>query len=196
MRRSTCPPYPAPAFGLLLVLIGAAVSCRNDVSEFSAHPGEPDATIAVAVEVADDDLMDQEPVADTNDAEPAADPENAALPNDSYDVEPILEVAAAGSTSKNPLAGCTLCHVDIEDEFIGSRHFAEEVACIDCHGLSEGHLANENNEIKPDEMFAREDVDRLCGECHKCSRAPEAEASSKGKVCTDCHGAHDLASLQ
>jgi hypothetical protein len=96
--------------------------------------------------------------------------------------------------SKNPLAGCTLCHVDVEDEYVKSRHFKEKVACTECHGLSKGHVADENNEVKPDEMFARKDVDRLCSECHDCSReAPspkQAPPPKKQLVCTDCHGAH------
>ena len=25
----------------------------------------------------------------------------------------------------NPLAGCSLCHVDVEDEFVGTKHFDE-----------------------------------------------------------------------
>jgi len=95
----------------------------------------------------------------------------------------------------NPLAGCSLCHVDVEDEYVGTAHFKESVGCKTCHGPSKGHLADENNEVKPDEMFARKDVDRLCAECHECDR-PEPTKPAKGKdkkplVCTDCHGHHD-----
>jgi len=95
----------------------------------------------------------------------------------------------------NPLAGCSLCHVDVEDEYVGTAHFKERVGCKTCHGPSKGHLADENNEVKPDEMFARKDVDRLCAECHECDR-PEATKTPKGKdqkplVCIDCHGHHD-----
>jgi hypothetical protein len=90
---------------------------------------------------------------------------------------------------ENPLAGCSLCHVDVEDEFVGSSHFAEKVGCTTCHGPSEGHLADENNEVKPDQVFARKDVDRLCGACHECGR-PE-KAAARAPLCTDCHGHHD-----
>jgi hypothetical protein len=97
----------------------------------------------------------------------------------------------------NPLAGCSLCHVDIEDEFLGSLHFEEKVGCITCHGPSEGHVADENNEVKPDEVFARPDVDRLCERCHECSRPkpekPELTEDGRRKVCIDCHGSHDVA---
>jgi len=99
----------------------------------------------------------------------------------------------------NPLAGCSICHVDVEDEFVGSLHFEEKVGCTTCHGPSEGHLADENNEVKPDEAFARPDVNRLCQRCHECSRSkppkPELTQDGQRKVCTDCHGAHDVVLL-
>ena len=97
----------------------------------------------------------------------------------------------------NPLSGCSLCHVDIEDEFVGTLHFEEKIGCITCHGPSEAHLADENNEVKPDEVFARADVDRLCERCHECLRPkaekPELTAEGQRKVCIDCHGPHDCA---
>jgi hypothetical protein len=100
----------------------------------------------------------------------------------------------------NPLAGCSLCHVDVEDKFVGSKHFEEKVGCQTCHGPSEGHVADENNDVKPDELFVRKDVDELCGICHDCGRpkppAPELTAQGEPKVCTDCHGNHDLALAQ
>jgi len=95
----------------------------------------------------------------------------------------------------NPLAGCSLCHVDVEDEYVDTTHFEESVGCKTCHGPSKGHLADENNEVKPDQMFARKAVDRLCAECHECDR-PEPMKTARGKdkkplVCIDCHGHHD-----
>jgi hypothetical protein len=100
----------------------------------------------------------------------------------------------------NPLAGCSLCHVDIEDEFVVSKHFDEKIGCKTCHGPSEEHLADENNEVKPDELFARSDVDRLCGVCHDCGREEERQPTpgreGEPEVCTDCHGPHDLARRQ
>ena len=101
------------------------------------------------------------------------------------------------ATEKNPLAGCQQCHVDIEDEYAVSLHFEQKVSCKDCHGPSDGHLADENNEVKPDEVFARKDVDRLCGKCHECSRPTSAESPEhRPKVCIDCHGPHDSAPVK
>jgi hypothetical protein len=100
----------------------------------------------------------------------------------------------ADPADKNPLAGCTMCHIDVEDEFVGGVHYKEKVACVKCHGKSEGHVADENNEVKPEELFARKDVDRLCGVCHECPRPEEAKPAAEPprKVCTECHGAHEF----
>lgn len=93
------------------------------------------------------------------------------------------------SARPNPFAGCTMCHVDVEDELEGGTHVAKRVGCVACHGPSKGHVADENNEVKPDELFPKKDTDRLCGRCHKCSQ-PAAERPAQRKVCTECHGAH------
>lgn len=102
---------------------------------------------------------------------------------------------SAISVATNPLAGCTMCHTDVENEFVGSVHFKMNIGCTRCHGPSEGHLADENNEVKPDELFARKDVDRLCGICHECRRPKETKAPppAEPEVCIDCHGAHTVA---
>jgi hypothetical protein len=95
----------------------------------------------------------------------------------------------------NPLAGCTICHVDIEKAFAGSTHERKGVGCIKCHGPSDGHVGDENNNVKPDQVFARKDVDRECGRCHACSRpaAPAAALpAAKPPVCTGCHGSHKV----
>lgn len=95
----------------------------------------------------------------------------------------------------NPLAGCTMCHVDVEDEYVPSKHYAEKVSCKRCHGKSEGHLADENNEVKPDRMFTRANTDDFCEECHECGREPPEPPdlpAAEHKICTECHGAHDV----
>lgn len=98
---------------------------------------------------------------------------------------------------KNPLGGCLQCHVDMEAEHLASKHHSvSNMGCIECHGPSEGHLADENNEVKPDQIFAREDVDRLCGTCHKCTRKDRTKTpAEEPAVCTDCHAAHRFAMM-
>jgi len=97
---------------------------------------------------------------------------------------------------KNPLAGCQQCHVNVEKKYFKSLHFKKKVSCTDCHGPSKGHVADENNDIKPDQVFTRKDVDRLCSKCHDCSRTITAEEKAlpadKQQVCTQCHRAHDF----
>ncbi len=102
-----------------------------------------------------------------------------------------LEIEAP---SKNPLGGCGQCHVDVVDELAVSLHQKKEIGCVKCHGPSKGHSADENNEVKPDRVIVRKQVDAFCGDCHKCSRPAEPPAADeeKRKVCIDCHGAHDL----
>lgn len=104
----------------------------------------------------------------------------------------------ASKEKTNPLAGCLQCHVDVEAEHLGSKHYRVlKTDCIDCHGPSEGHVADEINEVKPEETFARKDTDRLCNKCHKCSRKVTPSWTKtppeKRKVCTDCHAAHRFA---
>ena len=100
---------------------------------------------------------------------------------------------ADDSAQENPMAGCLQCHVDTEKSYLSSAHHRDaEMGCVDCHGPSEGHVGNENNEVLPDEVFARKNVDRLCSECHDCSRETSRPTSADElpKVCTDCHAAH------
>ncbi len=141
----------------------------------------PNATapqVTAAVPSAEEPLEPVEPVdAEPDDAEAAS--------HDDW-------LAGLPEIPKNPLAGCQQCHVDVEQEFIGSVHFNEDIACTDCHGPSEGHLADENNDVKPDELFARHDVDRLCSDCHRCARREEADPPGHSKVCTECHGWHAI----
>ena len=86
--------------------------------------------------------------------------------------------------------------MDVEDEFLGSVHHAEAVGCADCHGPSDGHIADENNEVLPDRVFTRENTDPFCAKCHECSRLTTKEAThlprARRKICTECHGSHDV----
>lgn len=114
-------------------------------------------------------------------------------PSDAADFSVVTQTP----TVKNPLAGCQQCHVDVETKYVKSRHFKEKIACTGCHGPSKGHIADENNQVKPDKLFTPKNTDRLCSNCHECSRrkpaSPTSQLSSESKVCTDCHGSHELA---
>ncbi len=92
--------------------------------------------------------------------------------------------------------GCAGCHVDVSDQWVGSGHDLADIGCIECHGPSEGHVQDENNEVLPDEVFARADMDRLCAACHRCQHAasapdrPDLSIRRAVPICTDCHPAH------
>jgi hypothetical protein len=183
---------------LLLALTAISASCRQEIS---ATPGvtqgpaageTPGVTAAPAVEVAEPAVEEAarpaEPtstLAATVDIAVASDPTDDAASKQQSDW-----LASLPTMAKNPLAGCKQCHVDVDHESIGSVHYDEKVGCTDCHGASEGHIADENNDVKPDEVFARENVDRLCSACHECFREEPAVAAPEAKVCTDCHGWH------
>jgi len=202
----------------VLLSVGVSGSCRHEAANSPEGPALPGAAVAAPEPVeTGTDPGAAAPIVVAEPAEPGTDSDTAAAvggagnaapgeepgeePVDApvaepVEAEPPHDVMVAASSSANPLAGCTLCHVDIEDEYVGSTHYNEGVACTKCHGPSEGHLADENNEIKPDELFAREDVDRLCGVCHDCPRPEPDKPPAEPKVCTDCHGPHDVALLE
>lgn len=109
-----------------------------------------------------------------------------------------LAEAEAAAEGEELAGACITCHVDQVDEYIGSLHQTEKVTCADCHGSSEPHVEDENNDVKPDTVFIRENTDRRCGECHEddCTRPPEYKPpfvmKSQPTICTDCHGRHDV----
>lgn len=154
----------------------------------------PTATASIRPETGD-------PPAGKEAVSPADDPSGSAgIDLDDVDLSQLdfsdLSLDDLEPEDANPLAGCTVCHVDVGDKFVGSKHAEEEITCTDCHGPSEGHVADENNGVKPDEVFVHEDVDRLCGDCHDCSRPGPTRAPDPlpegWKVCTECHGSHEL----
>ena len=101
--------------------------------------------------------------------------------------------ASQPESEVNPLAGCVMCHADVEYEYVGSPHFAQKMGCRQCHGPSEGHIADENNDVKPEGLFNRDNVEELCETCHQFpdGAQPSFSAAGNTQVCTDCHGYHD-----
>lgn len=99
---------------------------------------------------------------------------------------------------------CYVCHGNYEDEELVVSHGKEEVGCVDCHGQSYAHRNDEDNVTPPDKMYAPEDVDKMCGTCHKMHNAPArnviqrwqqrcpAKTNPEAIVCTDCHFQHRL----
>lgn len=102
-----------------------------------------------------------------------------------------------GRPATTLLGGCTLCHVDSADDLADTEHEQHGVGCVTCHGLSKKHVQDDNNEAKPDRVFARDTIDELCGGCHyaSCEHAETTMRLPQGarrRTCADCHGAHKV----
>ena len=101
-------------------------------------------------------------------------------------------------------SACYVCHGNYKNEPLVIRHGKEEIGCIDCHGESLDHRGDEDNIIPPEIMYAPEDIDDKCGECHDEHDAPAAKVLARWQercpkktdpkkvVCTDCHFQHRL----
>lgn len=174
--------------GMIVVLIFIGASCQNDASD-----GPSDAT-GTAVDAAASDARQVAPSAAVTGI--AASIPAAATPG-AKDAETAKRPRTAKAKKGEPLGGgCDMCHVDVEDELVESVHYTEGIGCVKCHGPSEGHSADENNDVKADQIYANEEIDTFCGSCHECSRpkvaASAATPAAERKLCTGCHDAHSL----
>ena len=119
--------------------------------------------------------------------------------------EPPTEETEAPAETIDPLsvnATCYVCHIPFVREEISRVHFAEKVTCIKCHGLSAAHANDEDvGATKPDIMYRRDRVDKMCSECHEAHDVPardiiarflERKLEDTAAVCTDCHGQHHI----
>jgi len=113
---------------------------------------------------------------------------------------------AGASEETNPLganAACYVCHIPFVKEELSKVHLKAKVTCIKCHGLSAGHANDEDvGATKPDISYTRQQVDRMCRECHETHDAPATAVIAcwlrrglslqRPAVCTDCHGTHKI----
>ena len=84
---------------------------------------------------------------------------------------------------------CARCHVVSVVEWGISGHRDVGTTCQSCHGCSEGHVANERNEIKPQRLPRGANIaGQLCLTCHK-SGCPKTQ---KAQTCQECHHVHAL----
>ena len=105
---------------------------------------------------------------------------------------PTAEAApesAAGSEVFQEAGVCARCHVFSVVEWAVSGHLQAQTNCQSCHGESDGHVADERNEVKPDRVFADLAVTGpLCMTCHD-SGCPNTEQVAN---CRQCHHVHAL----
>jgi formylglycine-generating enzyme required for sulfatase activity len=88
---------------------------------------------------------------------------------------------------------CARCHVSSSLEWGISKHStiagkARVPDCIGCHGPSKGHVADEQNSVKPDRVARGAAIASLCIECHRAGCPKTAEKVS----CENCHHPHAL----
>jgi hypothetical protein len=134
--------------------------------------------------------------------------------------QPVAGSIASGSLPEappRPVANnsrCFVCHAnyDFNEEPLVFGHAKANIGCIQCHGESTRHSADEDGLTPPDRMFPKAHIRFNCLGCHdwvklvasdktKLDRAdlPEKpdhqavlEATAQKKLCTDCHGDHRL----
>ena len=118
--------------------------------------------------------------------------------------EVLPEAAKVKGEMKVDNFACYVCHGNYDGEELVAEHGKEEVGCVDCHGQSIEHRNDEDNITPPDKMYALDQVDDMCSECHDMHDAPARKVlerwqercpkktSPKEVVCTDCHFHHRL----
>ncbi len=102
----------------------------------------------------------------------------------------------AQMTQRQDLASagvCARCHVSSTLEWGIAKHNTITNGtrlpnCTGCHGPSKGHVADEQNGVKPDRIPRGEAIAALCLECHK-DGCPETK---EVKGCQECHHPHAL----
>ena len=114
---------------------------------------------------------------------------------------------------------CFVCHLNFADEEIATVHAKNDMACTECHGDCDEHIADESwatggNGTAPGKMYLRKDIDACCLKCHKehdvsaqqviahwqkrCAKKPPPGGvdlktiAAEKIVCTDCHGDHHM----
>jgi hypothetical protein len=131
----------------------------------------------------------------------AAEEEAASEQAAADDEQQADDEAAANSLAIN--GACYVCHIPFVGEEVGRVHVAEQIGCIKCHGLSAAHANDEHvGATPPDVVYKREEVDRMCLECHETHKAPATAVVGRfverklparpAPICTDCHGTHRI----
>lgn len=104
---------------------------------------------------------------------------------------------------------CYVCHPGLGKEELTKIHLEMGVTCDECHGPSVHHMHDEMLMTKPDLLFGRSEVERMCKTCHHDPHEdpaaveafhkkwlgrtrPNGRTVAADSVCTDCHGTHNL----
>lgn len=120
--------------------------------------------------------------------------------------------APSGPVANN--TRCFVCHAnyDFYEEQLVFGHAKANVGCVQCHGESSRHSADEDGLTPPDRMFPKAHIRFNCLGCHnwmklvasdktrqnradldeKPDHQSVLDGTAKKKLCTDCHGDHRL----
>jgi hypothetical protein len=133
--------------------------------------------------------------------------------------EPQPEKSTVEQSNGN--SKCYVCHAGLKTEDITTIHLDMDITCDECHGPSIEHMHDEMLMTKPDLLFGRSEVEKMCSNpsCHKpggdrnvYSRQDHKDSTAvkafhekwlhrvrpNGRfithkaVCTDCHGTHNI----
>src|SRR5712692_9874724 len=90
----------------------------------------------------------------------------------------LLPLSLRGQTQIKQAGVCSRCHVVSVLEWTISRHSKVGANCQACHGLSQDHVTNERDEVKPDRIPHGAAIAGLCRNCHTAGCPKTTETAS------------------
>jgi len=104
---------------------------------------------------------------------------------------------------------CLVCHVNFAENDTITDHISEGITCAHCHGKSMDHMNDESMMTPPDILYGRNEVERLCIQCHRQPHKDQQAINAflqkwdgqkrengrnvtEDSICTDCHGRHTI----
>ena len=104
---------------------------------------------------------------------------------------------------------CLVCHVNFAENDTITDHISEGITCAHCHGKSMDHMNDESMMTPPDILYGRNEVERLCIQCHRQPHKDQQAINAflqkwdgqkrengrnvtENSICTDCHGRHTI----
>jgi hypothetical protein len=129
-------------------------------------------------------------------------------PSVSNDTPLLLLDEGTSANSDNSIgadnARCFVCHMNYMQEQLTVGHAKANIGCIQCHGVSDAHIADESwasggNGTAPDIMYPLEKIDPSCVACHEVDKLTASKHAEyllgelkDKKTCVDCHGQHRM----
>jgi formylglycine-generating enzyme required for sulfatase activity len=101
---------------------------------------------------------------------------------------PALSAQTATDTQFAQAGVCARCHVISVVEWGLSGHRRGGTNCVACHGVSQGHVVDERNNVKPEQLPHQAAIAGLCATCH----AAGCPKTQKKENCQTCHHVHAL----